>query len=384
MESPPKRDRHILGMKVIVVDNSLEITGAFRAIFNNIQLADSITEWFYFVPEKSKNKAVLEKAGIKVFTFRSYELSRNPKNLVLFLPYLLWNGYKLSRIVSRHRIDVIYQNEVFSLSGLVAKWFKKVKVITHIRVLPKVFPRKLYRAWLKFQDLYADKIACVSFVCEREALSVYQPRRPINVFYDFPVPEERHPSIEIRDSSDHADILFLGNYTRGKGQDVALEAFRLIKERYPNWNATLHFYGSDFGYAPNIAFRNSLAQFIRKNLPDVAFLNNFAVDVESVMKQHDVVLNLSVAESFSFVVAEALSYGLPVIATNSGGPGELIEDNVSGYLVAESPAVIAEKIYDLCKDRNRRNLFSVNGKERINSLVAAHGGKQRFEEIFQF
>jgi L-malate glycosyltransferase len=384
MESPPKRDRHILGMKVIVIDNSLEITGAFKAIFNNIQQSDSITEWFYFVPEKSKNKAVLEKAGIKVFTFRSYELSRKPKNVLLFLPYLIWNGYKLSRIVSRHRIDVIYQNEVFILSGLVAKWFKKVKVVTHIRVLPTVFPKKLYRAWLKFQDLYADKIACVSFVCEREARSVYQLHRPINVFYDFPVPEEEHSSIEIRDCSDKADILFLGNYTRGKGQDLALEAILLIKERYPNWNATLHFYGSDFGYPPNIEFRNSLAEFIRNNLQGVAFLNDFAVDVESVMKQHDLVLNLSVAESFSFVVAEALSYGLPVIATNSGGPGELIEDNVSGYLVPEDPTVIAEKICQLCKDRNRRNLFSVNGKERINSLVAMHGGKQWLQEIFQF
>ncbi|HEU0126202.1 MAG TPA: glycosyltransferase, partial [Flavobacterium sp.] len=40
----------------------------------------------------------------------------------------------------------------------------------------------------------------------------------------------------------------------------------------------------------------------------------------------------SVKETFGVVVIEALSMGLPVLASNCGGPEELIEDGVNGFI----------------------------------------------------
>jgi glycosyltransferase involved in cell wall biosynthesis len=52
-----------------------------------------------------------------------------------------------------------------------------------------------------------------------------------------------------------------------------------------------------------------------------------------LIKQHDVVLNFSEAESFSMTCAEAGFYGKPVIASKCGGPEEIIDDGKTGLLV---------------------------------------------------
>ncbi|MBX2995757.1 MAG: glycosyltransferase [Bdellovibrionaceae bacterium] len=54
--------------------------------------------------------------------------------------------------------------------------------------------------------------------------------------------------------------------------------------------------------------------------------------LEDLRRCH-VVLNLSLEESFGVAIVEALSTGVPVIATRVGGVPELIEDGINGYLV---------------------------------------------------
>jgi glycosyltransferase involved in cell wall biosynthesis len=50
-------------------------------------------------------------------------------------------------------------------------------------------------------------------------------------------------------------------------------------------------------------------------------------------KSSDVLVHPSESESFGFTVAEAMSYGLPVVAFDVGALYELIDDKINGYLV---------------------------------------------------
>jgi len=56
-------------------------------------------------------------------------------------------------------------------------------------------------------------------------------------------------------------------------------------------------------------------------------------DVPELLRAMDVFLLPSLAEGISNTVLEAMASGLPVIATQTGGNPELIEDGVNGYLV---------------------------------------------------
>lgn len=65
-------------------------------------------------------------------------------------------------------------------------------------------------------------------------------------------------------------------------------------------------------------------------------------DVPLWMAAMDIVVHASREEPFGLVVAEAMSMGKPVVATQPGGPSEMIEDGANGLLVPHSqPAAIA-------------------------------------------
>jgi glycosyltransferase involved in cell wall biosynthesis len=61
------------------------------------------------------------------------------------------------------------------------------------------------------------------------------------------------------------------------------------------------------------------------------------------MRQHDVLLLPSLFEGFALVIHEALSQGLPVIATANTGACESVQDGVEGFIVPirDSQAIAA-------------------------------------------
>lgn len=66
-------------------------------------------------------------------------------------------------------------------------------------------------------------------------------------------------------------------------------------------------------------------------------------------------VNTSISEGVPVSIMEAMSLGIPTIATNAGGTGELVKDNINGYLldVDANPKEIAyaiEKLYNLDED----------------------------------
>ena len=71
-------------------------------------------------------------------------------------------------------------------------------------------------------------------------------------------------------------------------------------------------------------------------------------------------------EGIPVALMEAMSYGIPVISTNTGGIPELISDG-SGIMVEEkNPAVIAGALEKLVKDQIYYNLLSEKGQEKID------------------
>jgi glycosyltransferase involved in cell wall biosynthesis len=70
-------------------------------------------------------------------------------------------------------------------------------------------------------------------------------------------------------------------------------------------------------------------------------------------------------EGFGIVYLEAMSFGLPAIATTSGATGEIITHGVDGYRV---PATAAEALTgclsELCRDRHRLASMGMSARER--------------------
>jgi glycosyltransferase involved in cell wall biosynthesis len=82
--------------------------------------------------------------------------------------------------------------------------------------------------------------------------------------------------------------------------------------------------------------------------------------------QCDVFCYPTLGEPFGKAVIEAMACGKPVIATNVGGPAEIIQDRVNGLLVPPAnPEAMAAQIVRLMGDENERRKIGRKAREAV-------------------
>ena len=78
--------------------------------------------------------------------------------------------------------------------------------------------------------------------------------------------------------------------------------------------------------------------------------------VRTIMKAHDALLLPSIVEGRALVQQEALSCGLPIVATPNAGGEDLVEEGVTGQLVPiRSPEKIAQAISSIVANKKNRD-----------------------------
>ncbi len=363
---------------ILVVDNSRAVTGALNALRHATSPLREQFDFAYVLPTGSTGRAVLETDGYRVHELPFVEISRRPSDLLRYLPLLLLNGWRLHQLARREQARALHLNDFYNLTGYVARGLSRgrLPVLTHVRFLPQALPQLFARPWRWLAEHLAQRVLCVS-----DAVRAYfAPGHPqvLTVYDPLPARGEKQPPHAVAPGeAAPLHLLYLSNYIRGKGQNFALEAFRLAYARQPRLR--LHFVGGDMGLAKNQEFRQELeARVQQAGLTEVVQFSGFATDTEALMKSHDVVLNFSEAESFSLTCLDALYYGVPLIASDCGGPAELFENGRSGLLVPNRDvAAMAAALEQLASSGAQRQAFSVAGRAFVRRKFApAHTYEQ--------
>lgn len=100
--------------------------------------------------------------------------------------------------------------------------------------------------------------------------------------------------------------------------------------------------------------------------------HEFATEVPELYRlcaeSHGVFVNPAMTEPFGLTLIEASASGLPIVATNDGGPVDIVANCANGLLIdADNPAEITEAILSILIDRERWNTFSNNGINGVRS-----------------
>ncbi len=78
-------------------------------------------------------------------------------------------------------------------------------------------------------------------------------------------------------------------------------------------------------------------------------------DLAGLLPALDVFVSASEGEPFGRVIVEAMAAGVPVVATDSGGKREIVQDGETGLLVPQGDVgAIAEALYELRHDSEKR------------------------------
>ena len=150
-----------------------------------------------------------------------------------------------------------------------------------------------------------------------------------------PLPPAEHDQAGLREELRLSDDVFLvgavGRLHSSKGMDVLIRAFRASAPA----QAALVILGD----GPQ---RGELEQ-LRQNDPRIHFLG-FRPDVHNCLRDLDLFVSPSREESFGLAIVEAMSAGLPIIATAAEGPAEFLRDQPAVLVPPDSIAAIAAAI----------------------------------------
>ncbi len=161
-------------------------------------------------------------------------------------------------------------------------------------------------------------------------------------------------------------ILLPARITSWKGHLVAVEAAKMINTIKPDLNFSMIFVGS--GESKKNYLRILKKRIERLKLQNKIYFCGHLSDMPAVYSIADVILSTSIEpEAFGRVSAEASSMTKPIIASNHGGSREIIENNITGWLVEpRDPKKLAEKIlYVLGLSEKEKDLVGRNARRRV-------------------
>ena len=184
----------------------------------------------------------------------------------------------------------------------------------------------------------ADNVIVASkFTASNLSLANIPHKKIAIIPYGSPIPVSETAPIE--NNSRTLRVLFVGSLTQGKGLSYMFRAANLLKGKIA---------------LTVIGRRISPCAALDRQLEQCRYIPSLQHNgVLQEMQQHDVLVFPSLCDGFGLVILEALSQGIPVIAsTNCGGP-DVITDGVDGYIVPiRSHEAIAQKLELLANDQD--------------------------------
>lgn len=128
---------------------------------------------------------------------------------------------------------------------------------------------------------------------------------------------------------------------------------------------------------------DALARLERAGAADAAWLPGSRDDVPALLRAMDVFVLGSLREGISNTILEAMASGLPVIATATGGNGELIESGETGALVPPGDsAALADAIAVYAADEDLRRAHGRRARERAATEFSIAAMVENYRRLY--
>jgi len=174
----------------------------------------------------------------------------------------------------------------------------------------------------------------------------------------------------------------LGNVRTAKAYDVLLQAAAQLKNKEAKFKFVIAGH-----YKPGL-YDRLLEQRTKLGLEDTVHFLGFNNSPAEFLSNLNLFLLSSRSEGFSIATIQAMASGVPVIATKSGGPEEIISHSDNGWLVeVENPTAIADALEmlvhepALLNDMSKRASIHVNKSFNMQTALSAY--EQIYTELIQ-
>lgn len=170
---------------------------------------------------------------------------------------------------------------------------------------------------------------------------------------------------------DNFNILHVGNFKEAKNHIGLVEGYKIVFDKNPN--VVLHLIGS-----------GELEQKIKEKVKLLGLESNIIfhgmqANVYSFLEQADLFVLPSLWEGMPISLIEAMSFGLPIVATNVGGIPDMIRNNISGLLVETESNKISDAICEMINDKFLRENLGKEARNQAKRFSSKNMAEQYIE-----
>ena len=376
--------------RIVIVIGSLQVGGAERQIAQVVPRLDR-TRWQVDLVTLSRPGPLakdLEAAGFRIWSpplanqiTRSGPLLRLMRALII-LPWL-WFWFLRKRPSIAHFI----LPEAYLIGGICALLAGQSQMIMSRRSLADYQDHHPFLArverWLHKR---MSIVIANSEAIRRELLEEGIPKNRTRVILngvntDVIRPDESRGA-ELRQSlsipPDSMVLIIIANLIPYKGHADLITAITSIREDLPDkWQLLCA--GRDDGIGDLLQ-----AQIAKARLtPHIRFLGSRS-DIPALLNAADISILCSHEEGLPNAVIEAMSAGVPTIATKVGGTEEIIDDRVTGMLVpARNPDALAQSILKMVQDPARREAVGKAARVKIKNTYGLDICAHAYDDLYQ-
>ncbi len=310
----------------------------------------------------------------------------------LFLGKLIdrYPDFKLRYILRKGKYDIV----IINFANFAIKYYdilKKCRVPVLVKCHGADITTDLcnHRGYKVYASDYPDKLANLSkityFVANSKFMSSlmvenYIISEKILLKY-FAVPI---PNVELDKKKRELQVLYIGRLIDAKGPDLVIKAFEIAVEKGFTGRLVVAGDGDLLVTCKIMAERS----YCNDKIDIVGEITSG--EAEDLYRASDIFTHHSCKglitgqkESFGVVFIEAMSYGLPVITGNCGGPSEIIIDGKNGFLV-ESGNIEkhAEAFCMLDRDRSMLRRMSENARMHVINNFSESDEEAKWKDLF--
>ena len=176
----------------------------------------------------------------------------------------------------------------------------------------------------------------------------------------------------------------IGQIGLRKAQDVLIEAVGRVRDDLPNWHFAI-IGERNSGKDESRRFEADLLRRVEElNLTGRVHWLGYRLDVDRLFDDVDLLIHPARQEPLGRVLLEAAAAGVPILATDVGGTGEIVRHGEEAWLVsADEPALLAEGIKRLADDRSLRETFADRARARAVKHFSVEQAAERLVAVWR-
>lgn len=354
---------------ILFIHSSAEFYGSDKSLYNLVKgLSKEDGKITVMLPCNGilvdKIKSIDEKIDVIVYDFAVLRRKNlNIKGIFKYFIDFVKSILKISKVIKENDIEIVYTNTSVILPGAITAKILGKKSVWHVREVLKD-ESKIVKILKKVIKSFSN-IIITNSIATKNSLG-YSNYSNVKVVYN----AVNEIKISDKKNTDVIRVGMAGRINRWKGQKLFVD---LAEHMLKNEKTNLEFLIAGDAYKGEEYLEEELKKYIEnKSIDNNVKMLGRIDDISKFYELIDVFILPSIEpEPFGLVVIEAMSCGIPVIATNHGGPCEIINSGYDGYLAdynncIEMAGILTELIHN---DESRRKIgenAKITYKERFS------------------